>query len=134
MCIAHCIENTICDCPVVNRRAVGALGVHICRAPLQRPLAIARSEHVMCAEVHRSMRRVAQLSQFIQQFPPMRTINIVRLVRAKEAPDRGEHARRSISVYGHTNSSAILTVRRERCENQYESERKGLPAHGVTLN
>src|SRR6201995_4295254 len=121
MCIAHCIENTICDCPVVNRRAVRAFGVHICRAPLQRALAIASCEQIMRAEVHRSMRRVAQLSQFIQQFPPMRTINIVRLVRAKEAPDRGEHSRWSISMHGHATGSAILTVRGEQCESEYKS-------------
>jgi hypothetical protein len=33
--IAHRVENTVRDRPVVNRRAVPALRVHVCRAPLQ---------------------------------------------------------------------------------------------------
>src|SRR6478735_9310367 len=64
----------------------------------------------------------------------MRTVDIVRLVRSKVAPDRGKHTCRSISMHGNANGGAIPTVRGKRCEKQYEPEREGLPAHAATLN
>src|SRR3954452_695401 len=64
----------------------------------------------------------------------MRTIDIVRLVRSQVAPDGRKLAHRSINMYGHANGGAMLTVRGKRCEEQYEPEREGLPAHAATLN
>ena len=137
--IAHGVEDAVRDRPVVDRRAVCALRVHIGRAPLQRAVAIARREQVVCAEVHRRVRAAAQLAQLLQQLPSMRTIDIVRLIRAKVAPDGRERAaHRSIGMHRHTNGRSILTACRKQSEKQQKAQkktrRKGSPAHAATLN
>ena len=83
------VEDAVDDRPVVDRLAVGVLGVGVGRAPLQGRGAVAGGEQVVRAEV--DLLR-AELAEFGEQLLAVLHVGVVRLVGAEEPPDRLEVA------------------------------------------
>ena len=85
------VEDAVEGAPVVDRPALGVLGVGIGAAPLEGGRAVAGGEQVVGAEVDRER---AELAQLRDQLPAVLHGRVVGLVRPEEAPDRLELSQR----------------------------------------
>ena len=79
------VEDAVGDREVVDRRAVGPLGVDVSRAPLERSVAIAASEQVVRAKVDRDRAKRGELAE---KLSAVGRVEVVGLVGAEIVPDR----------------------------------------------
>lgn len=111
------VEQVVEDRPVIDRAALGVLGIDIGAAPLQGGGPVAGVEQVVGAEIDRLGR---QGSQMAQQLAAVLHGRVVRLVGPEEPPDRPQLADRLAGVDGDLdwNGARRLGQRRRSREQQ----------------
>lgn len=80
------VEDAIGDGEVVDGRAVGLFGIEIGRAPLQGALAVAGRQQIVWAKIDG---RGTHRGQLPEQLLPVGSVEVIGLIGAKIARDRG---------------------------------------------
>src|SRR5215469_16192842 len=83
--LAEGVEDSIDDCPTINRVSARVFRVDICRSPFEGGGAVSGCEEVMDTNKHWIW---AECGKFPEQFPAIRCVGIVWLVIAEVIPDR----------------------------------------------
>ena len=79
------VKDTVKDCPVVNRFAVGVLVINAGGTPLERGRSITSAKQIVRAEVNVTG---PESTEFTNEFLSVFHVGIVRLVRTEHTPDR----------------------------------------------